>query len=36
MVRREVDPRFAAFERLDLSQMPTGDAVARHDVKVSS
>ena len=33
MGRREVDPRFSAFDQLDLRQMPTGDALARHDVK---
>ena len=33
MSRREVDPRLSAFDQLDLRQMPTGDVLARHDVK---
>ena len=30
--RPSVDARFAAFDRLDLRNMPTGDVLARHEV----
>ncbi|MCK5802894.1 MAG: DUF4185 domain-containing protein [Lentisphaeria bacterium] len=30
--RLTIDSRFAAFDQLDLSSMPTGDLLARHDV----
>lgn len=33
LTRPALDPRFAAFDALDLTNMPTGDALAHHDVK---